>query len=199
MARLYQIAFIFSMAATLLTVRAADTVYFAKYFPKGVEHWYSTNLATMKEPSLYEQRTDKNVEQYRFLWLRTFDKPIAVRIQKDNAGVTLRVIRLSGEGGYDPGQIDYDESLTLTTNQWDEFTKLLEKASFWKLPTDEKDAGGLDGSQWVLEGQAAGKYHVVDRWTPAAHRDKRHLDDFVACCRYLLKLSKQEISKKEDY
>jgi hypothetical protein len=184
-----------AVAVALLTARAAGTV----YFPKGADNSDPKHLAAMEEPSLYERRTDKAVEQYRFLWLRTFHRPIAVRIQKNSKGILLRIVRLSGAGGYEPGHIEHDERFALTTNHWDGFLKLLDKSAFWHMPTAEEDAGGFDGSRWVLEGQAAGTYHVVDRWTPAADADKRHLDDFVACCRFLLKLSKQEIPKKDDY
>ncbi len=183
------------VAASLLMTHAAETV----YFPKGAERWYPKHLEAMKEPSLFQQSTNKAVEQYRFLWLRTFHKPIAVRVRKDSAGITLRVIRLSGAGGYDPGKIDHEGSFALTADQWNRFLKLLSESSFWDTPSAEKDLGGLDGSQWVLEGQAAGRYHVVDRWTPSSHGEKRHLEGFVACCRYLLMLSKQEIAKKDDY
>src|SRR5678810_56885 len=80
--------------ASLLITHAAETV----YFPKGKGSWYPNHLRAMKEPSLFLQSTNKAVEQYRFLWLRTFHKAIAVRIRKDNAGITLRVIRLTGKG-----------------------------------------------------------------------------------------------------
>jgi|ERR1700690_1104270 hypothetical protein len=191
-------AFLLSVVVlTALPAPAAET----NYFPKGEEKWFPKHLMAMKEPSLYEQRADTSIQQYRFLWLRTFHKPIAIRIKKDNAGMTLRVVRLSGAGGYEPGRIEHDVSMMLTTNQWDGFIKLLEKSSFWKLPADEADinARGADGSEWVLEGQATGQYHVVDRWTPASDTDKRHLEDFITCCRYLLNLSKEEIPKKDDY
>jgi hypothetical protein len=188
--------FVLTVATALLTAHAADTV----YFPKGAEHWYPMHLEAMKEPSLYERQSDRSAERYRFLWLRTFHRPLAFRIQKDSAGITLRVVRLSGAGGNEPGHIEHDETLTLTTNQWDRFLKLVDTSSFWQMPTAEKHEGEkLDGSQWILEGQVAGKYHVVDRWTPAADAAKRHLDGFVACCRYLLALSKQEIPKNDDY
>jgi hypothetical protein len=183
------------VAVSLLAMSAAETM----YFPKGSERWYPKHLEAMKEPSLFQQSTNKTVEQYRFLWLRTFHKPIAVRVRKDSAGITLRVVRLSGAGGYAPGRIEHDESLVLTADQWDGFLKLLSKSSFWDSPSAEKDVRGLDGARWILEGQAAGKYHVVDRWSPSADSDKRHLESFVACCRYLLTLSKQEIPKKDDY
>ena len=29
------------------------------------------------------------------------------------------------------------------------------------------DTAGCDGSQWIIEGIKKGKYHVVDRWSPA--------------------------------
>jgi hypothetical protein len=188
-------AIMLTIALSLLTMCAAETV----YFPKGVEHWYSKHLEAMKEPSLFQQSTNKAVEQYRFLWLRTFHKPIAVRVRKDSAGITLRVIRLSGAGGYDSGKIEHEESFVLPADQWDRFLKLLSESSFWDTPSAEKDLGGLDGSQWILEGQATGRYHVVDRWTPSSNGEKRHLESFVACCRCLLTLSKQEIPKKDDY
>jgi hypothetical protein len=198
MKRLYTLALMFIVWASLLMTHAAETV----YFPKGAEHWYPKHLEAMKEPSLFQQTTNKQVEQYRFLWLRTFHKPIAVRVRKDNFGITLRVIRLSGAGGYDPGKIEHEKSFALTTDQWNRFLKLLNESSFWDMPSAEKVLDGFygfDGSQWILEGQAAGRYHVVDRWTPSSGGENRHLESFVACCRYLLRLSKQEIPKRDDY
>jgi len=195
MTRRHTLTLVLIVAASLLMTHAAETV----YFPKGTEQWYPKHLEAMKEPSLFQQSTNKAVEQYRFLWLRTFHKPIAVRVRKDSAGITLRVIRLTGAGGYDPGRIEHEESFALTGDQWDHFLKLLSESSFWNTPRAEKDSGGLDGSQWILEGQAAGRYHLVDRWTPSSDGEKRHLESFVACCRNLLTLSKQQIPKKDDY
>lgn len=188
-------ALFLAFAVLMTTTHAAEVV----YFPKGAEQLYAKYLAAMKEPSLFQQSTNKSVEQYRFLWLRTFDEPIAVRIRRDRAEVTLRLVRLSGAGGYDPGKIEHEESSALTRTQWDGLLKTLKKPSFWKLPTVEKYESGYDGSRWILEGHAAGKYHVVDRWTPSADTKKRHLAAFVASCGYLLALSKQEIPEKEDY
>lgn len=167
------------------------------YFPKGSEGWYSQHLTAMQEPSLFQNSTNQVIEQYRFLWLRTFHKPIAVRIWKDGTGISLRVVRLSGKGGYDPGKIEYDTTTILTDEQWKKFLGLLQKSAFWDMPSKKVDEAGYDGAQWVLEGQASGKYHVVDRWSPSD--GNRHLENYVACCRYLLSLAKQEIPKNEDY
>jgi hypothetical protein len=194
MTRSHIVASVLAITVSLFAMHAADMT----YFPKGAEHWYPEHLKAMKEPSLLQQSTNQAVEQYRFLWLRTFHKPIAVRVRKDSAGITLRVVRLSGVGGYDPGRIEHDESFVLTADQWDGFLKLLSKSSFWDSPSAE-DVVGVDGPRWILEGQAAGKYHGVDRWSPLTDSNKRQLESFVACCGYLLRLSKLEIPRKDDY
>ncbi|MHC5854753.1 hypothetical protein [Nostoc sp.] len=43
--------------------------------------------------------------------------------------------------------------------------QLLDCAEFWEMPSFES-SGGLDGERAVLEGVRAGRYHVVDRWSP---------------------------------
>ena len=50
-------------------------------------------------------RTDCGLESYRFLWLRTFHKPIAVRVWSADSRYYLVVKELSGQGGYEPGRI----------------------------------------------------------------------------------------------
>lgn len=177
-----------------------EQVTVAACFPQGGDGWgYSKFLQAMQEPTLFERPLGKDVEQYRFLWLRTFHKPIAVRIWKDGAGSHLRVVRLSGKGGYKTGQLELDQSFAVTNEQWTEFTNLIEQASFWDAPMKETDVIGADGAQWVLEGGAGERYHVVDRWCPLDRVANRPTADFVACCRYLLALSKQTVPQKETY
>jgi len=170
-----------------------------EYFPKEVESYCPEFLAAMKEPSIYGLHLDKTTETYRFLWLRTFHKPITIRVWKDHKGITLRIVRLSGKGGYKTGQIEYDKAFALTSEQWDGLLHLLNEAAFWEMPSVNRDVTFADGSLWIFEGKARDKYHVVDRACPLDDSKKRHLDSFVACCRYLLKLSGEEISAKEDY
>jgi len=59
-----------------------------RYFPVGtfgplnsdlfVREWYSKHLVAMEEPSL-SCGVLEDTETYRFLWLRTFHNPVAVR------------------------------------------------------------------------------------------------------------------------
>jgi hypothetical protein len=57
----------------------------------------------MSEPSLSCDRT--GAETYRFLWLRTWGHPIAVRIAGLSTGGLISAVELDGAGGYGPGTI----------------------------------------------------------------------------------------------
>jgi hypothetical protein len=179
---------------TLLTILATpagagDT----RYYPSDVSSWASRHLAAMKEPSLFAAQDGASREEYRFLWLRTFDKPIAIRIWSDAPGAQMRVVRLSGAGGYDPGHIESDTTMKVSPEDWKRFRDCIAKAQFWELPTkDPKEELGFDGSQWILEGRATEKYHVVDRWTPRGGA-------YADCCHSLIALAKLQIPKDEFY
>lgn len=71
--------------------------------------WYPKHWRAAGEPSLYlasrapgasAQRT------YRFTWLPTFQSPVIIRIAQAGEGrMRLTATRLSGQGGYEPGQV----------------------------------------------------------------------------------------------
>jgi len=153
--------------------------------------WYSSHLSAMKEPSLFAQQNGR--EEYRFLWLRTFHKPIAIRVWADGDAAQMRVIRLNGAGGYDSGELESDTTLKLSSADWKRFRDCVAKAQFWQMPTkDPHEELGFDGSRWILEGRANGKYHVVDHWTPSGGA-------YYDCCSLLITLSKQQIPHDEFY
>ena len=81
------------------------------------------------------------MEQYRFLWLPTFQRPIAIRIQRDSSQATLRVVRLSGAGGYEPGHM----ITTALFRSWRTGidSSLRTKASFWSMATKENYPGDM--------------------------------------------------------
>jgi hypothetical protein len=146
-----------------------------RYFPEGVfdedkklsafrEERYSEKLSALEEPSLFE--ASKTIETYRFVWLRTFHHPVSVRLNivGDGSGA-LTTKMTGGAGGYHPGKLILSEETKLTKEQVDAFLTQLDKAEFWKLPTNDKELG-LDGAQWIIEGNKKGNYHIVDRWSP---------------------------------
>ena len=145
--------------------------------------WYSNHLRTMGERAL-EALPDS--ETIRFTWLRTFHRPIMVRIDCGEA-CTLRAVRLSGAGGYDPGSVEAEEARYLTDGERQRLNALLVRAEFWDGPDPEYvDPVITDGSRWIIEGARGDAYVVWDIHTPEHDRQFR---DFKAAGEYLLSLS----------
>ncbi len=164
--------------SVLLTILVTGSFASAQYFPKGSldskgddfkDDWYSHQLTALQEPSLFGMMKTPSWESYRFLWLRTFDHPIAIRLdlQPDGSGILTTKVA-SGTGGFRPGVLAETSSRALTKVQTDAFLLRVDKLGFWSAPNPESNQGGEDGSQWIVEGVKAGHYHVVDRWTPNA-------------------------------
>jgi hypothetical protein len=154
---------------------ATSTLAAQQYFPPGVLDpkpdseaftigWYSKTLQALKEPSLWE---------YRFLWLRSFDEPIAVRLIVTDRGGRLVSKMTSGKGGYGPGHLILHRE-SLLSQQVPVFLDAIQELHFWDLPTRKPEViradgsieTGVDGARWIIEGVKHGRYHVVDRWSP---------------------------------
>jgi hypothetical protein len=153
-------------------------------------NWYSKHLRAMKEEPLYSPHGEW-VESYRFLWLRSFHNPVAVRIWKCGSVRFVSVKELDGAGGYDPGKLKLERKRELTPDEWREFMRYLEDSCYWQLPTQD-DTIGFDGAQWIFEGVKGGRYHVVDRWTPQN-------GSYRELCLYVLKLSGLKVDASELY
>lgn len=145
------------------------------YFPSGAlsdydrvdsfkARWYSDQLRALEEPSLLQEA---NKQSYRFVWLRTFHHPVAVRLDIMSDGTGKLTVKIAnGAGGYKPGKLIENTTAVLTQKQTDKFLEQVRDVGFWELPSFEKTSG-CDGAEWIIEGVKDGKYHVVDRWTPS--------------------------------
>ena len=153
-------------------------------------NWYSSHLRAMTEPLLFNKNLEKEV--YRFLWLRTFDNPISIRIEKENSKYTLTWKLCDGAGGYYPGKMTINKAKSIDKKTWDQFHTLIKKSDFWHLPTTDVEFPGTDGSEWILEGFENKNYHVVDRWTPRGGK-------FYYCCNFLINLTDLTINEKDKY
>jgi hypothetical protein len=150
----------------------------SRYFPPGSlddsprlaqfhYDWYVKHLEALDEPSLWSLSKTQKEQSYRFLWLRTFHHPVAIRIDVNADGTSRLTTKMtSGAGGYDPGHLVQNETSKLPKEQTDWFLGKIEDNKFWELAPLDKSRMGLDGAQWVIEGVRDGSYHVVDRWSP---------------------------------
>jgi hypothetical protein len=194
--------FIFPLCLVFVCTVSAQTQYFpprvfcAHAEPGGCERWYAKHLVAMEEPSLWEFSKASGTESYRFLWLRTFHRPISARLEVTNDGSAVLFVKvLSGQGGYEPGNIVENRKLAISKGDVDHFEKLLQEAQFWDAPAERAFTGviGADGAQWIIEAAKAGQYHVVDRWCPENRR-------FRAAALFLaIKLGGLSIPKSEVY
>lgn len=156
------------------------------YFPDGTlggtqaEHqfhaeWYSKHLGALGELSLWQvSRQQPTSEVYRFLWLRSFHHPLSLRLTVASDGTgTLACKETNGKGGYEPGKLIRNTIAKLSKQETQWFRDRLDEIGLWKLPTLQTlqpfnaDVVGLDGAQWIAEASKAGRYHIVDRWSPA--------------------------------
>jgi hypothetical protein len=153
---------------------SAQTQYFPPC-PKGgsqwecqfKSEWYSDQLRALDEPPLWSLSKTQGRQSYRFLWLRTFHHPVAIRLDVNSDGTSRLATKMtSGAGGFKPGHLIQQDVVTLTKTQTDWFLGKIDENKFWELPSKDVQSAGLDGSQWIIEAVKNGNYHIVDRWTP---------------------------------
>ncbi|HEX8557992.1 MAG TPA: hypothetical protein VF668_07830 [Pyrinomonadaceae bacterium] len=131
-------------------------------------------LSLFKESQLVAT-PNRDAEVYRVFIAPTFYHPMSIRIEKNADGYFLSAKRLSGQGGYEWGTLKGEKRRRLSEREWRTLLNLMNEASFWASPTEEKEAGPnekgeeticLDSTSWTLEGVSGGKYHVVYRYCP---------------------------------
>lgn len=159
-----------------ILIALSTSICHAQFFPKSSldvrgddfkANWYSAQLRALKEPSLFRLASKPSSHSFRFLWLRTFNHPIAVRVDIKPDGTGLLTTKMaSGAGGYSPGTLIQNTTITVDRAQVNSLLALVDKVNFWTAPNPVEDQTGTDGAQWIVEGVRSGQYHVVDRWMP---------------------------------
>lgn len=135
-----------------------------EYFPKTYDNWYSPHLRAMGESSMFSGGDSKMGSQFRFLYLSTFSKPISFRGFIKGGRFYIRVVRLTGKGGYDPGGIEISVNVEITEEEWLTLEEAVVRSfEVTQINDEQRDIiAGLDGSQWVLEANIGGKYHFEE-------------------------------------
>jgi len=125
-----------------------------------VANWYSPVLCAMGEAPLALPDEIDSL-RFRFLWIRSFDPPISVRIEKDGPRVVLYATQLeSPREDYAPGSVTRRESRELSPREWENFSRTLSQSDLWNARSAPHTC--CDGAQWVFEVAEADRYHVVD-------------------------------------
>ena len=146
-----------------------------------------------EEPSLWNAAVHCEVA-YRFLWLRTFHKPIAVRLTFDGKKAHVTATRLGGQGGYAPGTVEVRRDHDVPLDAWNRVESALAAAHFDTMPVDE--LGGNDGAKWIVERAKGGSYRLVERWSPAADGAEA---EFRKACEQFLDIAGRDIVQGDIY
>jgi hypothetical protein len=130
---------------------------------------FSIPLKTLSEPSYLDAT---GLESYRFIYSRSFNAPIVVRVEHAEEG-KYRVISKVGEadGTGDPEReqkgIKYQRERFLSEYEVSQFYALLNLVNFWKMKfEDYEEDPGLDGATWAFEGTKKGDHQLFHRWSP---------------------------------
>lgn len=153
-----------------------------------VTTWYSKMLFALKEPILKNYQGNKEI--YRFTWLRSFNHPVSIRLEKQGDLIKLFTKVSNGAGGYVPGDLIVDKITDVTIQDYYTLQQKFEETKFWTLPTEKVDASS-DGSIWIIEVAKNNRYHLVTRHTPFVEK----YGNFRIIGEYLISLAK--LDKKE--
>ncbi len=142
----------------------------------------------MREPSLWLlSQKDPKAVAYRFTWLPSFRRPLAIRVIASGEGATLYAVLLDASSGYLGGKPVNRKSIKLSRDQWAELRRYLNDAKFWSMPTRLWTNGIADGAGYVVEGVERGRYHAVNANTNPEPDDQYRR--YKALCEAMVKLS----------
>jgi hypothetical protein len=129
---------------------------------------YEKFLQAMKEPFLWEFGAESSVTRmYRLVYLRSFHRPVTVRLEilEDGSGRVVGKIA-SGLGGYKPGKLKRTKTTLVSGQEVDAFLSIVNADGFWSI--GPLKTLGLDGATWILQGADHGMLYTRERWSPKA-------------------------------
>ncbi|MBK7885180.1 MAG: hypothetical protein IPJ81_16360 [Chitinophagaceae bacterium] len=126
---------------------------------------YSEVLFNLHEPILYNYTGQYEV--IRFLWMRPFDNPIVVRMNKIRKDVYINIKEL-GKKYYDDSEsytyvTKLDTTLVLNNEKWQDITTSFTENNFWKVSTYEDFDNYKDFTCWVLEAKLENRYRCINK------------------------------------
>jgi len=151
--------------------------------------WFSEELAWFKEPVLGAGSRGK---EYRFLWLRSFDAPIVIRMQKIKRNVIIywKLPRFNDTLHTFQSAVEYKKRLAVW--QWKKFEKLLTTIDYWSMISGDYLSNANDGAIWLLEAAVNGKYKVTER-------SGYIYPKYTKCLMYLINLTDLNLPKDKIY
>lgn len=147
---------------------------------KAKRQWYNKHLRAMREPSL----EPNGPETHRFLWLRSFNLPVVVRVVL-NEPPKLIVKVMSGNSSFAGGLCERRERV-LSIEETRAVRTCFKQAAVWRAAPKQHFGGapsiaprhrfshedllgietGIDGAEWIVESVFDDRYWFRARWSP---------------------------------
>ncbi|PUZ19333.1 hypothetical protein GA0116948_1292 [Chitinophaga costaii] len=139
--------------------------------------WTDDILFKLREPVL-KKYTGRG-EFIRFIWLRSFENPIVIRVNKftDTIYANIKEFDISSE----QKGIIKDTIINLGAKDWNDFVGTLTKNGFWNNPS-ENPSDAKDGVIWYLESSVGRHYKLVEGWDGGrltSHLLRSYLDPLI--------------------
>jgi len=129
--------------------------------------WYPRQWKAAREPSFYRLSKEGVPPEFsfRFSYIPSFTPSVYVRIHKVENGYRLIAKKMSGAGGYEPGEISQSKEIRLSPDQASELERRLANGKFFDEAPATCDSG-FDGSKWIFESVDKNGYKFLKRWSP---------------------------------
>ncbi len=131
-----------------------------------VKKMYSDILYNLNEPILYNYHDNPKLEFIRFLWIRPFDDPVVIRLNKMQNIISANIKELGTEFS---GNGDFTYKLTIDTIilvkelQWEKIFNSLYKEHFWRQKSMSSLGNYKDATLWILECRFKNEYHCINQ------------------------------------
>lgn len=129
---------------------------------KILESWATEVLFSLKEPVLNSYSGEGQF--IRLIWLRAFENPIVVRVNKFNDTIYANIKELATKS-VEPrvAVVVRDTIITLDKDIWNKFVMPINQSVFWNASYSDT-LFGKDGATWFLECRLNDRYKVIQRW-----------------------------------
>lgn len=164
-----------------------------KYFPYDtskinrnvLENWGNEVLFSLREPLLNTYTGDGNF--LRLTWLRAFENPIVVRINRfgDTSYINLKELKIKQNPADNP-IILKDTIINIENERWDEILLSVNQNNFWQSMYSDTSLS-KDGATWFLECRLTNRYKVIQRWDDGYLSSKELINYGVPLINYLEK------------
>jgi hypothetical protein len=97
--------------------------------------WSASELRGLEEPSLLEGKTKRGSAVYRFLLIPSFSPSSVIRLVVNPDGTGTLVAKLRANSRGEDETVPRRQTVSVSSEQVDEFLNLFHEADFWSLPT----------------------------------------------------------------